>query len=49
MDACNFQTSTENEKLLIAILMGGTESGSLKTKGCKKTLPAVKTMAPTES
>lgn len=37
----------KKEKPLIAILMGGTKSGSLGTKGFKATLPAVKTMAPT--
>lgn len=37
----------KKEKPLIAILMGGTESGSLGTKRFKATLPAVRTMVPT--
>lgn len=37
----------KKEKTLIAILMGGTESGSLGTKRFKAMLPAVRTMVPT--
>lgn len=37
----------KKEKPLIAILMGGTESGSLGAKRFKATFPAVRTMVPT--
>lgn len=37
----------KKEKHLIAILMGGTESGNLGTKRFKAALPAVRTMVPT--